>query len=120
MKMRKGEVLKSLLSDDSGLKVKMTVQFRGVPEPIDADVAIKIWEQLNAIADASDQDPRQRAEPKKEKPADAKKPGKPKKKLDDGKMLALRKAGWTYEKIADEMGCSTQTVINHIKERERQ
>lgn len=41
-----------------------------------------------------------------------------KKPLDDGKMLALRKAGWTYEKIADEMGCSPQTVINHIKEKE--
>lgn len=41
-----------------------------------------------------------------------------KKPLDDGKMLALRKAGWTYEKIADEMHCSTQTVINHIKEKE--
>ena len=117
--MKKGEVLKSLLSDDSGLKVKMTVQFRGVPEPIDADVAIKIWEQLNAIADKPDQDPVQEdPKPKKEKPADAKKPGKPKKKLDDGKMLALRKAGWTYEKIADEMGCSTQTVINHIKDKE--
>ena len=40
------------------------------------------------------------------------------KPLDDGKMLALRKAGWTYEKIADEMHCSAQTVINHIKEME--
>ena len=114
--MKKGEVLKSLLSDDSGLKVKMTVQFRGVPEPIDADIAIKIWQQLNAIADKPDQDPVQEdPKPKKEKPADAK---KTKKKLDDGKMLALRKAGWTYEKIADEMGCSTQTVINHIKDKE--
>ena len=38
--------------------------------------------------------------------------------FEDGKMLALRKAGWTYEKIADEMHCSAQTVINHIKEME--
>lgn len=44
-------------------------------------------------------------------------PGK-RQKLDDGKMLALRRAGWTYDKIADEMGCSPQTVINHIKDRE--
>ena len=117
--MKKGEVLKSLLSDDSGLKVKMTVQFRGVPEPIDADIAIKIWEQLNAVADSADQDPVQKdPKPKKEKPAPVKKPGKNRKPLDDGKMLALRKAGWTYDKIADEMRCSTQTVINHIKDKE--
>ena len=51
-------------------------------------------------------------------PAKEKRPAANRKKLDDGKMLALRKAGWTYEKIADEMGCSPQTVINHIKEKE--
>lgn len=39
-------------------------------------------------------------------------------KLDDGKMLALRRAGWTYKAISEEMGCSEQTVINHIKDRE--
>jgi hypothetical protein len=42
-----------------------------------------------------------------------------KRHLDDGKMLALRKAGWTYEKIADEMGCTDQTVINHIRAMEQ-
>ena len=39
-------------------------------------------------------------------------------KLDDGKMLALRRAGWTYKAISEEMGCSEQTVINRIKDRE--
>lgn len=35
-----------------------------------------------------------------------------KRKLDTGKMTALRNAGWSYEKIADEMGCSAETVWN--------
>ena len=39
-------------------------------------------------------------------------------KLDDAKMLALRKAGWSYAKIADEMGVAQQTVINHIQRME--
>jgi hypothetical protein len=38
-----------------------------------------------------------------------------KKTLDMGKVKALRKAGWTLEKIADEMGCSAQTIANKLK-----
>lgn len=37
-----------------------------------------------------------------------------KSKLDTGKMTALRNAGWSYEKIADEMGCSAGTVWNYF------
>lgn len=37
-----------------------------------------------------------------------------KRKLDTGKMMALRNAGWSYEKIADEMGCSAGTVWNYF------
>lgn len=36
-------------------------------------------------------------------------------KLDEGKMLALYRAGWSAAKIADEMGCSDQTIYNRIK-----
>ena len=35
-----------------------------------------------------------------------------KRKLDTGKMRALREAGWSYKKIADEMSCSEATVWN--------
>ena len=38
-----------------------------------------------------------------------------KKPLDMGKVKALRKAGWTLDKIADEMGCSAQTIANKLK-----
>lgn len=33
-------------------------------------------------------------------------------------MRALREAGWSYEKIADEMGCSAGTVWNYFKDKE--
>ena len=36
-----------------------------------------------------------------------------KKVIDLGKVGALRKAGWSWEKIAEEFHCAPQTVINH-------
>lgn len=39
----------------------------------------------------------------------------PKKKLDLGKMNALRNAGWTYAAIADEMNVSPKTVGRYLK-----
>ena len=41
----------------------------------------------------------------------------PKKKdLDLGRMAALRNAGWSYEKIAEDLRCSAQTVANRMEE----
>ena len=37
------------------------------------------------------------------------------KQIDWGKAEACRRAGWSIEKIADELGCSGQTVRNHFK-----
>lgn len=45
--------------------------------------------------------------PKEEKPK--------RKRIDQGKVLALAKAGWSAPKIADEMGCSVQAVYNALK-----
>ena len=50
-----------------------------------------------------------KAEPKKGGPAG----------IDHGKLIALHKAGWSIEKIADEMGCTTTTVRNHIRQEEQ-
>ena len=44
-----------------------------------------------------------------------KKPGKSRKQIDTGKIVALHKAGWTNAKIADEMGLSAVTVGKYIK-----
>ena len=68
--------------------------------------------------------PQAKAEEKQKKEPEPKAEAKPtpppklpagqgrKRKLDTGKMMALRNAGWSYEKIADEMGCSAGTVWN--------
>ena len=37
-----------------------------------------------------------------------------KKKVDVGKLLALHKAGWKADKIADELRISVATVYNHL------
>lgn len=39
---------------------------------------------------------------------------KPAPRIDVGKLGALYRAGWEPKKIADELGCSTQTVRNYI------
>ena len=48
-------------------------------------------------------------EPKKEKPAVKREP------VDHGRIVALYNAGWSMDKIADDVGCSAQTVANHLK-----
>lgn len=56
-------------------------------------------------------------EPKPE-PKPAKKSGQ-KKPLDMSKVKALRNAGWSFNKIGDEMGVSAQTIENRMKEHEQ-
>lgn len=68
--------------------------------------------------------PQTKAEEKPEKEPEQKEEVKPtpppkspagqgrKRKLDTRKMRALREAGWSYKKIADEMSCSEATVWN--------
>lgn len=54
----------------------------------------------------------------KEKPQKTQK--EPGRKIDHGKIMALHKAKCTPSRIAEEIGCSLQTVINHIKQEEGQ
>lgn len=51
-------------------------------------------------------------QPKPQPKAEVKKGRK--KALDTGKLKALRAAGWTVAKIADEMGVSEPTIRNYI------
>lgn len=57
--------------------------------------------------------------PEKEEPAPTEEEPPKKKKfpapVDHGKIVALYKANRTPVWIADDMGCSLQTVINHLK-----
>ena len=58
--------------------------------------------------------PEPEAKTKPAQPKQAKKPG-----IDHGKLIALWRAKWSIEKIADEMGCTTTTVRNHIRQEEQ-
>lgn len=51
--------------------------------------------------------------------ADAVNPKKKRVSVDWGKAKALRKAGWSYDKIGDELGISGVTVSAHLKEMEK-
>ena len=62
-------------------------------------------------------EPKPKAQPKTKPKAEPKKSGPS--GIDHGKLIALHKAGWSIEKIADEMGCTTTTVRNHIRQEEQ-
>lgn len=62
-----------------------------------------------------DPEPKPVEQPKKPKPKSQQKVKLKQPKIDHGKIVALAKAGWCITKIADEMGCSGQTVLNHLK-----
>ena len=76
--------------------------------------------------EAPEQDPEEKEEPfvpkkltdkLKKDLIKEKKPHPTKKKLDIGKVRALRDAGWSLKKIAEEMGvASPQTIAKHLKE----
>ena len=70
------------------------------------DEAIK-----QAVIALLDQEEEEKPKPK----AAPKKPGRKAKPFDLGKALACKKAGWSVEKIADELGCSTQTVYTNLR-----
>lgn len=112
--MTRGEVLKRFLNGIDEENELLLCIVNDDLDTIGAHDAIRIWEKLNEEIPGSTR----KTDPPKEAPAKDEKATGKRKTLDDAKMLALRKAGWSYEKIADEMGCSAQTVVNHIKGRE--
>lgn len=75
-------------------------------------------EQGDIAVSISPAAPEQKEEPKPEPKKQRKAINR--KDLDMGKVKALRAAGWSFEKIADEMGCAPQTIANHLKEVEHE
>lgn len=63
-----------------------------------------------AVKAAEEDEPEEKTEEKPKKKVE-------KKKLDFdlGKAVSLRRGGWPLAKIADEMGCSPQTVANYLE-----
>lgn len=76
---------------------------RGVPATVNQDFEKAVEE---AVQDFLEKDP-----PPTEKSKA--------RKIDQGKVMALHKAGWTAAKIADEMQCSVQAVYNILKKGEK-
>ena len=75
--------------------------------------AIKLYDFL----DKEVEDPKAELCEPKDKPQE---PEKAKRKrrvvVDLGKVRALHKAGWSYEKIAEEIGCSVATLMARLRE----
>lgn len=90
------------INDSTPLGVLRTAEgfLLGIPEePV---------QEAKTKANESKEEPKNSNENAKKNSKNAK-PG-----LDHGKIMALHRAGWTLKNIADEMGCSAQTVLNHI------
>lgn len=85
----------------------------------DRDFCEKCMDEILTCIERSEPDPEPAADPvpvpvlETEKNPDR---GGAKKPVDRGKVLALYKAGWSYTKIADEMGCSPARIGQIIKE----
>lgn len=88
--------------------------FRNEPAMEKPDPEIESWLEEPA--------PTQEAEtntPPNDVPENPKKAAK-RKPVDTGKMMALRKAGWSMKKIGDELGISESCVYNHLKRMEEE
>ena len=98
--------------------VKVLLQYIGNDLEQDKAIAQGAVILLDAEkAPEADAAPKQREPEKKpEKQSKPKKTAPKKEKFDTGKMIALLNGGWSVAKIADEMGCSTATIYNHMKE----
>lgn len=78
--------------------------------PIGAETTLGQLKSAGVFVTAEEETPAvEEAQPEEKPKLPPRKPG-----LDHGKIMALHRAGWTLKNIADEMGCSAQTVLNHI------
>jgi len=97
-----------IFDHDKGLKKRLPISFStGKEWPEDEEK--KSGPEVTP-APTTDQEPEQQCQPaEEEKPKSGRR-----KAFDIGKAKALQAAGWTLKKIGDEMGCSAQTVLNHL------
>ena len=82
-------------------------------------------EEEKKEADPGEKEPAEVAKPETEEKKSAaevkeRPEGKRKKKIDVGRMKALRNANWSHQKIAEDMGLSVGTVFNYLKKAEEE
>jgi len=105
MTINKIETARTLLKYTGDDKAQTDAVIRGVISIL----ASVIEEDLEAPA-KTEPDPKPKAtKPKTDTKTKKRQP------FDVGKLGALRKAGWSVSKIADEMGCSEATVYTYMK-----
>ena len=94
-------------------------QARDNPKLVEAIEALLVGEEPVRDSAGSEPEPGKKdAAPKQQEPKKAA-PTAPKKKtgrkpVDTGKIKSLRQGGWTVAEIADDLGCSQQTVRNNL------
>lgn len=81
-----------------------------------AAAALECW-MCEEEPELEEEEPEKETEEEKEEPEEEEEQPEPlgevvkkRKELDRGKIMALTRAGWDARKIADEMGCTQQTV----------
>lgn len=92
----------------------------GTPKEIWEFLALEVI-TLEDTGDEPEQDPAQDKQDPTQKgpeqaPKQSRKPAQ--KEVDWAKARALRNAGWSYDKIGDELHISGQTVANHLKKKD--
>lgn len=95
-------IIKFVLEEERRLTVSEQTE---QSEPVKADMPEVTAEEEKVVPPA----------PKKAAPKKTRKTA-----IDHGKIMALHKGRWPVAKIADEMGCSEQTVRNHIAMEEKE
>ena len=78
------------------------------------DETSEVSEVSSEVIDENCEEADEKPQKVDKKPRKRSKGGK-KSTLDDGKIMALRRAGWTNAKIAEEFGVSGWTIGQHVK-----
>lgn len=79
-------------------------------EEQEEDEVLLVSEQLDEEEEEPEEEQEEDEEEEEEKPEPLSKARKERREIDRGKIMALTRAGWDARKIADEMGCTQQTV----------
>ena len=112
--MKRGDFFKQMMQE-KGIK-GMSIDLCIGPDDhhnLSMDTAIAAWEALDQEIY---QDPKADLCEPKEEQQKPKANGRQRINIDMGKVHALHKAGWTYEAIAEELGCSAGTISMRLKE----
>lgn len=131
--MKLGDILHLVATSETGRALGRLESYRTSDDTvIGVRDLLNIWDYLNTelpvalVTEAPEPEPELeelealeelKPEPVVVKPAPVKKKAQSggRKPIDDGRIMALRAAGWSYSKIADDLGCSPQTIVNHVE-----